>query len=139
MASVAELRDTIRGWFRRTPKEVAPRTILIVDANTSDRQSMVRTVAGLGYQALEARTTEDALRLLEEQFPDCVILAFDLGDEDGLAALDRIREMAPETPVIMLTADWRDSRTAEAMRRGAVAYLAKPYGRDDLRELLLRH
>ena len=40
--------------------------------------------------------------------------------------------------VAMLAADLWDARTAEAMRRGAVAYLAKPFGLDDLRELLVR-
>jgi DNA-binding NtrC family response regulator len=44
-----------------------------------------------------------------------------------------------DLPVIMLAADLWDSRVAEAMRKGAVAYLARPFGADDLRELLGRH
>jgi two-component system NtrC family response regulator len=60
----------------------------------------------------------------------------DLPDGSGLDLLTELRQHAPELEVVMLTHDWRDARTAEAMRRGAVAYLAKPFGQDDLREVL---
>lgn len=117
---------------------MVPRTILIVDGNATNRQSTVRLIQSLGYQALVSRGVAEALAQLKEQDPEFVLLAFDLEDGAGLEALGPIREVAPQIPVIMLAPDLWDSRSAEAMRRGAIAYLARPFGVDDLRELLGR-
>jgi CheY-like chemotaxis protein len=133
--------DRVKGWIkqRREPKVVMPRTILVVDSNTNDRRTTAGAVTRLGYQALEANTLASALQLLQGQAPDCVLLAFDLRDAKGLNGLERIREHDPNIEIVMLARDWHDGRTAEAMRKGAVAYLAKPFSQNDLRELLTRH
>ena len=129
----------LRGLFHREPRVVVPRSILVVDSNQSDRESTVRSVESLGYEAIQAASVADALRELETRDPTCVLLAFDLNDSSGLDALGQVREMDANLPIIMLTQDWRDARTAEAMRRGAIAYLAKPFSQDDLRELVPKH
>ncbi len=131
--------NRVRGWLHREPKAIIPKTILIVDNNTNDRRTTAGRVVQLGYQAIEAGTVAKALQQLEEHDPDCVLLAFDLPDGKGLDGLTKIRELDDSLEVIMLARDWHDSRTAEAMRRGAVAYLAKPFSQNDLRELLARH
>jgi CheY-like chemotaxis protein len=123
MPSAIELRDRVRGWLRRKPKVVVPRTILVVDGNTTNRQATARVVESLGYQALQTPSIAEAIKQIETQDPHFVLLGFDL--DPGLS-------------IIMLAADLWDNRAAEAMRRGAVAYLARPFDRDDLRELLLR-
>jgi DNA-binding NtrC family response regulator len=138
-ALLAQRLRRLRGLLRREPKVVEPKSILVVDSNADDRQSTVRCVERLGYEALEAANVEDALRQLETRAPELVLLAFDLSGASGLEALGQVRELDPNLPVIMLTADWRDSRTVEAMRRGAIAYLAKPFSQDDLRELVPKH
>jgi len=139
MASVSSVRDKLAGWLRREPKVVTPRSILIVDGNTSDRRATAGRVTRLGYQALEASSAAEAEAQLEKHDPECILLAFDLPDAPELQALERIREMAPEVRVVMLAPTYYDVRAAEAMRHGAVAYLGKPFGQDDLRELLTRH
>src|ERR1044071_7229909 len=133
------LRERLLGWLHREHVPARPRTILVVDSNARDRRTTADCVSSLGYQAIEATTAAEALKRLEDQDPDCILLAFDLRDTSGLDGLTQIRELDDKLPVIMLTADWRDTRTVEAMRRGAVAYLAKPFGQNDLRELLARH
>jgi two-component system response regulator RegA len=133
------LRERVRGWLRRPPRSTTPRTVLIAEADAAARRSLAGMVQRLGYVALEAGSAADALRLLESIDPDLVLLALEVDQGGGLEALDQVREVAPEVPVVMLAADWRDGRTAEAMRRGAVAYLARPFGADDLREVLARH
>jgi CheY-like chemotaxis protein len=125
--------------LHREPKTVVPRTILIVDANSTNRQSTARLVESLGYESVQCGGIGAALKALEEQDPDCVLLAFDLDDAAGLDALDQLREQEPDLSVIMLTPNLWDNRSAEAMRKGAIAYLARPFGADDLREVLGRH
>jgi CheY-like chemotaxis protein len=135
---VLDLRDRLRHLFRprRARKPAELRSILIVDGNEADRRATARRVTRLQYRALEAATADEALDRLAESNPSCVLLAIDLPDRSGLDLLVELRRTAPDLEVVMLTRDWRDGRTAEAMRRGAVAYLAKPFGQDDLRELL---
>jgi DNA-binding NtrC family response regulator len=137
--SVTEVSEKVRSWLRREPKVVVPRTILIVDGNASHRQSTARLVESLGYQSLQTPGLGKAIKKLEAEDPDFVLLGFDLEDGNGLDALTQVREVAPELPIVMLTDDLWDSRVAEAMRRGAIAYLARPFGRESLRELLVRH
>jgi DNA-binding NtrC family response regulator len=136
--SVSGLGERVRSLFHREPKEVVPRTILIVDANASERQSTARLVRALGYEPFETAGLAEAVAHLEEHDPECVLLGFDLADGNGLDALARIRELDADLAVIMLAPNVWDTRAAEAMRHGAVAYLARPFGADDLRELLGR-
>jgi DNA-binding NtrC family response regulator len=133
------LPERLRGWLKREPKAVAPKSILVIDGNAADRAVTKRAVERLGFQALDAAGISDGLRQLETEDPTCVLLAFELADTDGLEALSQIRALDPNLTVIMLTADWHDGRTVDAMRRGAIAYLAKPFSQDDLRELVSRH
>jgi DNA-binding NtrC family response regulator len=137
--SVSGLGQVVRGWLHREPKPVVPRSILIVDGKSANREPTARLVESLGYQALPSTSLADALKQLDEQDPAFVLLGFDLDDATGLDALRQIRELDADLPVIMLANDLWDNRAAEAMRNGAVAYLARPFGADDLRELLGRH
>ena len=132
------MRARVRGWFRREPKVAVPRTILIVDGSAQKRESTARLIESLGYQALQTPRIAEALKRLKADEPDFVLLGFDLADGTGLEALWQLRELDSNIPVAMLAADLWDPRVAEAMRRGAVAYLAPPFGPDDLRELLGR-
>jgi DNA-binding NtrC family response regulator len=135
-----ELRARVRGWLQREPKVVTPRAILIVDGHATNRQSTARLVESLGFQALQTASVGEAITQLEDPDLDTefVLLGFDLQDASGLEALAQIRELDPDLAVIMLAADLWDSRVQEAMRRGAIAYLPRPFGVDDLRELLGR-
>ncbi len=129
----------MRGWLHREPKAVVPRTILIVDGNSASRQSTARLVESLGYESVQSQGIGDALKQLEDQDPSFILLGFDLDDGSGLDALTQLREHEPDLTVIMLSPNLWDTRAAEAMRKGAVAYLARPFGADDLREVLGRH
>jgi DNA-binding NtrC family response regulator len=135
---VGGIGQRVRGWFHRERKPVVPRTILIVDSNASERTRTVRLVESLKYQALPCTSLAAALKVLDDEDPDFILLGFDLDDVPGLEALTRIRELDPNLGVVMLAADLWDNRVAEAMRKGAIAYLARPFGVDDLREVFGR-
>jgi two-component system response regulator (stage 0 sporulation protein F) len=130
----------VRGWLHREPKVVVPRTILIVEKNAPNRQSVGRMVESLGYTTVQTSSVAGALKQLDESDfdPSFVLLGFDVDDATGLEALKLLRDVEPTLQVIMLTANVWDPRAAQAMHDGALAYLAKPFGMDDLRELLGR-
>jgi CheY-like chemotaxis protein len=118
---------------------VAPRTILIVDGDESDRRNTGHLVESLGYQSLLTHSVARAIKQLEDHDPDFVLLGFELDDAAGLDALSQIRALDADLPIIMLAPNLWDTRVAEALRRGAVGYLARPFGRNDLREILVQH
>jgi CheY-like chemotaxis protein len=136
--SVMQLRQKVQGWLHREPKVVVPRTILVVDGNTASRESTARLVESLGISAVQTASLAEALVQLHDHDPEFVLLGFELDDATGLDALRKIRDLDSDLPVVMLAPDLWDRRVAEAMRQGAIAYLARPFGQDDLRELLVR-
>jgi CheY-like chemotaxis protein len=137
--SVTDLRERVRGWLRREPKVVLPRSIMIIDNDADSRETTARVVESLGYEAVKTTSLAEAVRQLEEEHdPDFILLGFELDDADGLEALTKLREVDDELVVIMLARDLWDTRVSEALRRGAVAYLARPFGTSDLREVLGR-
>lgn len=140
MPSVTDLRERVRGWLHREPKAVVPRTILIVESNAANRKSVGRMVESLGYATVQTATVAGALQQLDESDfdPSFVLLGFDVDDATGLEALKLLRDVEPTLQVIMLAANVWDPRAAQAMHDGALAYLARPFGMDDLRELLGR-
>ena len=65
-----------------------------------------------------------------------MILDLGLPDLSGFAVLRGLEEFDPLLPVIVLTASAQDSHTVESLRRGAFAYITKPYNPDELKIIL---
>jgi nitrogen regulation protein NR(I) len=70
--------------------------------------------------------------------PDVVIVDVRLPDMSGLEVFDRIKEIAPRVPVIIITAFAATETAIEAMKRGAFEYLLKPVDLHHLREVVER-
>lgn len=137
--ALMKLPETVRAWFagQRSARVQKPRSVLVAEARAGERARLKRLLDQLGYESTQVATLDAALEEVTRAQPDFVLLAFDL-DGAGLAGLAQIRELVPKVPVIMLATDYHDPRTVQAMRQGAVAYLAQPFGPDDLREVLAR-
>lgn len=105
--------------------------ILIVDDEHGVRESL-RLLLGDDYELVMAGDGRQALLRLDEK-PGLVILDVKLPDLDGLEVLRRLRQLEPRLPVIMLSGVGRVRTVVEAMRAGAVDYLAKPFDSEALR------
>ena len=75
----------------------------------------------------------DARAHLETNRPHVVLLDLQLPDGDGLELLQSVRRDAPDTRVIVITANGSINRAVQAMRAGAFDFLVKPF--DDARLL----
>lgn len=101
--------------------------ILVVD----DNRQMVKTICDIlrvkGYEVLPAYSGEEAVSLGKEgeEF-DCVLMDIKMPGIDGVAALKMIKDVSPDTPVVLMSAYATNEQAAEARRNGAAAVLSKP-------------
>jgi DNA-binding NtrC family response regulator len=110
---------------------VSARRVLVVDDEPLIRWSLVQRLREDGYEIVEAGTAAEAIERAEESV-DLVLLDYKLPDDDGLAVLARLRDLDPDTLVIMLTAHRRVETVVEAMKAGAFDYATKPFDLDDV-------
>ena len=106
--------------------------ILIVDDEAEVRESL-ETLLGLeGFEALSAESAEAGLQLLGRRAFDLVLLDVALPGRSGLQALEEIRRLDPNLPVLMITAYGSVENAVAAMRAGARNYLTKPWDNEKL-------
>ena len=109
-----------------------PVTVVVAEDESIIRLDLVETLRAEGYEVLgEVGAGDEAVALVEELAPDVVLLDIKMPGLDGLAAARRITE-GRRTAVVVLTAFSQRDLVEEAREAGAMAYLVKPYQRDDL-------
>ena len=101
--------------------------ILVIEDEETLRRNLVRYLAGLEDSVDESSCGAEAVDLLERHGYDIILSDIVLGDMDGLDVLRRVRALAPETAVLMMTAYGSLDSAIEAFRAGAGDYLLKPF------------
>ncbi len=109
----------------------APR-ILLVDDETGILDSLRILLKGEGYQVSVAQGGREALRVLEDDRPDMVLTDIRMPGITGLDVLAGARELDPEIPVILMTAQASLQSAVRAVNEGAFYYLQKPFGNDEV-------
>jgi NtrC-family two-component system response regulator AlgB len=113
--------------------------ILIVDDQRSVRLSLAQGLKAEGHETASAESGRAAQLKLGEEVFDLVLLDLHLdGDADGLDHLVRLQRQSPGLAVVVCTAQASIETAVEAMRRGALDYLEKPFTPDSLRQVLAR-
>ena len=111
---------------------MAMKKVLVVDDEMSVRESL-KMALKQDYVVVTAPSAEEALRLMEDETPDVVLLDILMPGIDGLAALQRLRTVNDRVPVIMLTATQTRHTAFQAGRLGAYDYVTKPFELEDLK------
>jgi DNA-binding response OmpR family regulator len=110
------------------------RTVLIVDDEPNIVLSLKFLISQQGYEVRTAASGDEALKSLEEQIPDLVLLDIMMPKPDGYEVCQKIRA-TPEwkdIPVIMLTAKGRDVERQKGYAMGADDYITKPFATNEL-------
>ncbi len=113
--------------------------IFVVDDDTVSRELLSRILTSDGHQVTTLADGREALeRLAEGEPPDLVVSDIRMGELDGLQLTDALRQRAPDTPVLLVTAFGNIDGAVDAIRRGAFDYLSKPYDVDGIKMVVAR-
>jgi two-component system, NtrC family, response regulator AlgB len=111
---------------------------LIIDDDKTFREATCILIDEEKHYAEGTASGELGLRRLKEEKFDAVLLDLNLGQENGLEVLTEIQIAYPELPVVMIAATGNIKTAVEAMRRGAVDFLEKPFGSEQFLTVLAR-
>lgn len=118
--------------FPTTANKLAPLRILVVDDERLVRWSVAETLTARGYEVVEASDARSAMQEFGAgDTTDLVLLDLRLPDADDLRVLARMRQKAPATPVIVMTAFATREIIEEAAALGAPV-IGKPFDLNDL-------
>ncbi len=109
--------------------------ILVIDDDVSILKVIKMRLEAEGYRTVTAGDTRGALKFMDEDEFELALVDLKLGKEDGIELMERIHQIVPDLPVIILTAHGSIESAVEAMKRGACSYVTKPF---DYRELSLQ-
>lgn len=112
--------------------------ILVVEDDSALAQALCDTLTLSDYAAVHATDGEQALALLDREQVDMVLTDVQMRPMDGHTLLRHLRHRFHDMPVLVMTAYGTVEKAVEAMKLGAVDYLAKPFEVDALLEKVAR-
>jgi UDP-3-O-acyl N-acetylglucosamine deacetylase len=112
--------------------ELMERKVLIVD----DEESVVQSIAGVledeGFRVAKAKSGEEAIKVFQQEEPDVTLLDIWMPGMDGIEVLKRLKWIAPECQVIMISGHATISTAMTAVKLGAFDFIEKPLSLDVL-------
>ncbi|SYZ71866.1 Two component, sigma54 specific, transcriptional regulator, Fis family (fragment) [Candidatus Zixiibacteriota bacterium] len=108
--------------------------ILVVDDSEVTRELIHRNLASKGYKVIEAPDISAATETLKEQKISLVITDLKMFGGSGLNLIKYVKENFPRTEVAIITGYPSIETTEAALKMGAVAFLCKPFTREELFE-----
>jgi two-component system OmpR family response regulator len=102
------------------------RRVLVVDDEADVREVLAEHLRGRGFDVAQAAGGEEALAVIPLFLPHLVLLDLFMPDPDGLATLRRIKQLALETAVVIISANEEVELGQLALAIGAVGYVPKP-------------
>ncbi len=102
------------------------KTVLIVDDEEMIRQSLEGILVDEGYDVLTAASGEEALKMVEDELPNLVLLDIWLPGMDGLETLKAIKSEYPSVCVVMMSGHGTIETAVKATKLGAFDFIEKP-------------
>lgn len=108
------------------------KTLLIVDDDETFAHILGKALRRRGYAVITATTASDAQSLCQQHQPQQAVVDLKLETESGLNVLPRLKQVSPDIQILILTGYSSISTAVEAIKMGAVNYLCKPAGVEDI-------
>jgi FixJ family two-component response regulator len=112
--------------------------VYIVEDDASFRKSMERLVRASGFEAISFESADSFLEQPCIQRPACLLLDVQLPGIDGLDLQQKLIEKGSSLPIIFMTGHGSIPMSVQAMKKGAVDFLPKPFEAQDLRNAILK-
>lgn len=106
--------------------------ILIIDDDENLCETLSIVLEAKGHKVVSFQSGEKGIEFLKDHFVDLILLDLFLKGMDGLAILERIKEIEKEIPVIVITGNREIPTVIKAIKSGAFHYLPKPFTNDEL-------
>jgi two-component system response regulator FlrC len=113
--------------------------ILVVEDDSGLREALVDTLTIAGYSVIEADSAESALVLLKQKVIDLIVSDVQMGGLSGLDLLKSVKKLYPNVPFLLMTAYATIDHAVEAMKYGAIDYMAKPFAPEVLLNMVGRY
>src|SRR6202012_1144687 len=113
------------------------RSLLIVEDDKSFLQRLARAMEGRGFAVTTAESVADGWLQVEKGAPPVDVVAMRIADGNGLDVISAMKKRRPEARAIILTGCGNIATAVNAVKLGAVDYLAKPVDADDVAAALL--
>ena len=129
-----EMTDAARGEVAATASPADNRPLLLIVEDNEDVAQYIQICLEKDYQTLYAKNGEIGIAVALEAIPDLIISDVMMPVKDGLELTDTLKndERTSHVPVILLTAKAGINSKLEGLRRGADAYLSKPFNQKEL-------
>jgi len=113
-------------------------TVMVVDDSVTVRKVASRFLEREGFQVVTARDGIEAMKLLQENQPDIMLLDIEMPRMDGFEVARRVKanEELKQIPIIMITSRTGEKHRERALDLGVEGYLGKPYQEEELLEAM---
>ncbi|MBQ9480278.1 MAG: response regulator [Selenomonadaceae bacterium] len=106
--------------------------IIITDDSRMLRRKLRADLEALGCEVIEATNGKEAIMLDLQNEPDGMILDIVMPEVGGVEALQVIREVSPDVPIVMLSSAGTPQKLMQTLKMGAVDFIQKPYMKEQL-------
>ena len=110
--------------------------ILITDDSKLLRKKLRTELEKLDCEVLEAVNGKESVEIVLQQMPDCVFLDIVMPEVGGIEALQVIKELSPEIPVVMLSSAGSPQKLMTTLKMGAMEFIQKPYKSEQIQKVV---
>jgi two-component system chemotaxis response regulator CheY len=110
--------------------------ILITDDSKLLRKKLRTELEKLDCEVLEAVNGKESVEIVLQQMPDCVFLDIVMPEVGGIEALQVIKEVSPEIPVVMLSSAGSPQKLMTTLKMGAMEFIQKPYKSEQIQKVV---
>ena len=113
-------------------------SVLVVDDDKYVNEYVTETVTRAGFDVQAAFSGEEAVKKFEHRSFDIVLTDLKMHEMDGMALLEHIKQLSPDTVVVIMTAYGTVEKAVSAIKKGAYDFLLKPVTPDTVEHILQR-
>jgi len=107
-------------------------SILVIDDDKYIRSTISDLLSSTGHEVKTIASAEEGLKYLQSEYADLILLDVKLPGMDGLAFLERLRQLKYNIPVVVITGFANVDSSVQAMKLGARDYIRKPFNLDEI-------